>query len=220
MPEADRRLIESELGIPVLSSYQSCECLRIAYQCQRREGFHLYMDQVVVRVIDDRGKDVPAGQAGDIVISNLVNRATVLLNYRLGDRVMLGASPCPCGRSLPVLARIDGRSEDFLIRPDGERIHESVVLPVVYAVPGVLRIQLIQHALDRIVLNVEAAPQTDFGETSRTLARKIRALMRAEDVCRIEVHRVDDLCRPSGAKFQAVICQILASSGGDAREAG
>jgi len=40
MPAADRRLIEERLGVPVVSSYQSCEFLRIAFQCERREGFH------------------------------------------------------------------------------------------------------------------------------------------------------------------------------------
>jgi phenylacetate-CoA ligase len=87
MPDADRALIEGEFGIPVLSSYQAVEAMHIAFQCEQRQGFHLNLDLVAVRTVDAAGRTLPPGQSGDIVISNLTNRATVLLNYRLGDRV-------------------------------------------------------------------------------------------------------------------------------------
>src|SRR6185369_15829969 len=122
-------------GIPVISSYQSCEFLRIAHQCERRGGFHLYSDQVALRVIDERGNDVAPGATGEAVASNLVNRATVLLNFRLGDRIALDAARCACGRTLPLIAAIDGRNDDLLLRRSGERVHESTVLRRLYAAP-------------------------------------------------------------------------------------
>ena len=85
-----------------------------------------------------------AGTPGEVVISNLVNRATVLLNYRLGDRVAVASDPCACGRTLPVLASLDGRSEDLLVRADGERVHESLVLRRLYGVPGLSNVEVVQ----------------------------------------------------------------------------
>jgi phenylacetate-CoA ligase len=81
----------------------------IGFQCERREGFHLNVDLCAVRIVDAEGRTVPPGTSGDIVISSLDNRATVLLNYRIGDRGTLSPQPCPCGRSLPLLASLEGR---------------------------------------------------------------------------------------------------------------
>ncbi|MGH9958039.1 MAG: hypothetical protein ACREBC_13055, partial [Pyrinomonadaceae bacterium] len=55
MPDVDRRLIETEFGVPVVSMYQAAESLRIGFQCERREGFHLSRDHAAVRVVDAEG---------------------------------------------------------------------------------------------------------------------------------------------------------------------
>ena len=98
MPDTDRDLMEGELGVPVISTYQADEALRLAFQCEHRRGFHLSLDDVAVRVVDASGRSVGPGESGEIVISNLTNPVTVLLNYKLGDVVTLGAEACPCGR--------------------------------------------------------------------------------------------------------------------------
>lgn len=110
MQPADRRLIEEDLGVPVVSSYQSCECLNIAFQCAPGSGFHVSVDQVALRIADSDDETLPPGETGEIVVSNLTNRATVLLSYRIGDLGALSAEPCPCGRTLPVLQQLAGRA--------------------------------------------------------------------------------------------------------------
>ncbi len=79
-----RELIES-LGCLVYSTYQAAETGRLGFQCERRDGFHLNVDLCAVRIVDAAGETLPAGETGEIIVSNLHNRATVLLNYRLGD---------------------------------------------------------------------------------------------------------------------------------------
>ena len=48
------------------------------------------------------------------------NYATPLIRYELGDYAEVG-EPCPCGRTLPVLKRILGRTRNTLVLPDGRR---------------------------------------------------------------------------------------------------
>jgi phenylacetate-CoA ligase len=48
------------------------------------------------------------------VVSNLVNRATVLLNYRLGDLASYVGGSCPCGLALPLHAPPIGRIDDVI----------------------------------------------------------------------------------------------------------
>jgi phenylacetate-CoA ligase len=209
MPDADRRLIEEHFGIPVYSTYQSCEFLRVAHQCERRAGFHVNVDQVAVRVVDATGRDVAPGQSGEVVVSGLVNRATVLLNYRLGDRATLGGQPCACGRTLPVLSSIDGRSEDLLVRADGECVHETVVLPRLYAVPGVRNVQVVQHAIDRVDATLVVAANGDPARTVAGLRAALHDLLGRAEPLRIEVSLAADIPHEPSGKFKAVVSKCV-----------
>ncbi len=210
MPESDRRMIEERLGVAVASSYQSCEFLRIAFQCERREGFHVSTDQVAVRVVDDDGRDVAPGVPGEAVISNLVNRATVLVNFRLGDRVTMSAGPCACGRTLPLISALDGRVEDLLVRADGERVHESVVLPRVYAVPGLSNVAIAQRARDRVDAKLVVAPGADAAAVADGLRVAIAEIVGRPAGLDVAVSVVDSIPAGPGGKFRAVTCEAVA----------
>ena len=116
--DAGRELAD-ELGCRLYSVYGAMEAGTIGFQCERREGFHLNVDLCAVRVVAADGRTLPPGEPGEIVISSLDNRGTVLLNYRIGDRAILATQPCPCGRSLPLLASFEGRRSEMIRLTDG-----------------------------------------------------------------------------------------------------
>jgi phenylacetate-CoA ligase len=208
MAEADRLAIEQELGVPVLSTYQAAEALRIGFQCEERKAFHLSIDHTAVRVIDVEGKPVPPGGQGAIVISNLVNRASVLLNYRLGDVVTVSAERCPCGRTLPTIEGIDGRADDFVVHADGRRLHGLVVLAPLLRVAGVVQLQLIQEASRRFVIRVASAPQGVWVAMCRDLDTALRSIM--GDSIAVEIERVDTIAPEASGKVRSVISRCLA----------
>jgi len=113
-----RELIEGRLGSLVYTAYNMNEMGAMSFQCEKREGFHLNTDACFFRIVDGRGKTVPDGEPGEIVISNLVNFSTVILNYRTGDRGRLDPRPCGCGRNLPLLRDLGGRLTDSLYLDD------------------------------------------------------------------------------------------------------
>ena len=49
------------------------------------------------------------------MVSNLVNRGTVLLNYRLGDVAAKLDGRCACGRTLPMMSFLEGRSDEWIL---------------------------------------------------------------------------------------------------------
>jgi phenylacetate-CoA ligase len=163
---------------------------------------------VALRVVDEKGRDVAPGTPGEVVISNLVNRATVLLNYRLGDRVAVASEPCACGRTLPVLASLDGRSEDLLVRADGERVHESLVLRRLYGVPGLSNVEVVQHALDRIDANMVIAPGADAAQSVAGLRIALAELLGHPAGLEVGVSVVDEIRAGPGGKFRAVTCRV------------
>lgn len=204
LPEPDRRLLQEDLGIPVVQGYQSCEALRIAFQCEHRDHYHVHVDQVAVRVVDAVGETVPSGTRGRIVVSSLLNRATVLLNYVLGDLGTATRAACPCGRTLPMLATIDGREDDFLARRDGSVVHTAEVIAKLCSVPGVARLQVIQQALDRFHVRVMCADGSDGTSLRVALERGMAALM-GTTALSTEIEHVSDIAAEPSGKFKIVI---------------
>jgi phenylacetate-CoA ligase len=145
MTPAGRRFVEERFGIPVISRYNAVEAFKIGFTCERRDGIHVEDDLCHVRLLDAAGSPVPAGALGEVVISNLVNRGTVLLNYRLGDVASWSTAGCSCGRRTPVLADVAGRLESTLHLPDGRFVPEGAI-QVRLKDSGALSFQLVQRA--------------------------------------------------------------------------
>jgi len=202
MTEPGRQLVEEQFGVPVLSRYNAVEAFKIGFVCPERRGFHLHQDLCNLKLVDETGARVPPGQRGEIVISNLVNRGTVLLNYRIGDTGVLASDPCPCGRSLPLLASLEGRMEDILELPDGRLVHPRSVWQVFKHRPEVLRYQLVQHEPDRFELRLTTADRADCGPLLTEVLSDLTELLGR---VRIEAVRLDELEQTPDGKFRPVV---------------
>jgi len=141
-----RRMIRDEFGIPAFSIYGSVEAPSIAFECGEHRGLHINEDAYPVRVVDADGRDLPVGEEGEVVVSNLINRAMVLLNYRQGDLTALLPGPCPCGRTLPLMSFPSGRADDWLEHQSGERVHPAAVYPLFREEEDVLQFQVTQKS--------------------------------------------------------------------------
>lgn len=169
LTEDTQRMISEEYGAEVLSSYSAVEALRIGFTCPAGKGFHLHSDLTHVRVVDETGQDVPTGTPGDLVISNLTNRGTVLLNYRIGDRGRLAVETCPCGRTLPLLAKLEGRRDDVVALPNGQFLHSATVWAAIRHNLDILQYQLVQKTLTQFELKLVTADETTFAHASKDI---------------------------------------------------
>jgi phenylacetate-CoA ligase len=202
LPHGGREHIEDGFGIPVMSRYSAAEAFKIGYFCERRTGFHLHEDLSHVRVVGADGQSLEAGEQGQIVISNLVNRASVLLNYPIGDLGAIAADPCPCGRTFKLLSELEGRVEDILTLADGRFVHPRAIWQVFKEDGDVLQYQLTQHEPRRFTLELATLDQPAF---ERALARalpELRTLLGPDPA--IEASRRPDLARHGGGKYRAV----------------
>jgi len=206
MSEPDRMLIEQEAGIPVMSTYQADEALRIGFQCEERRGFHLSLDDVAVRVIRPDGMAAKAGETGEIVISNLNNRATVLLNYRLGDMVTLPSQPCSCGRTLPVIENIAGRVNDGIRLANGELRHSLIFLAPLQKIPGVSQVQLVQRRDRSVQINVVCRAGSDWHVIERSVLEISEKLL--GQGIEVSARQLAEIPLESGGKVRAVISEL------------
>jgi phenylacetate-CoA ligase len=197
-----RELI-SELGIEVLSVYNSIEAFSIGFECEQHVGFHLNSDLVPIRVVDAEGSDAATEESGEVVISNLVNRGTVLLNYRLGDVAARLDGRCPCGRSLPMLSFLEGRSDEWILSTSGRRLHHLTVRAPLSDEPGVWRYQVIQLGPGRLRVEIVPAPDADREGLRSRLARDLAARLGAGGD--VEVAYVGSLPTSALGKVRAVM---------------
>jgi phenylacetate-CoA ligase len=201
LPPDGRELIERGFHVPVLSTYQTVETGRLGFECEARSGFHLNVDLCAVRIVDDEGRDVEPGAAGEVVVSNLFNRATVLLNYRLGDRAVLATGPCPCGRSLPRLERLEGRVSEVVRLADGREVSSMILRNMVKdELAFALQCQVVQPQPERIVWRVVPLPGQGTEEARRALLDRTRRLVGPA----VEVEFVDEIAVTAGGKHLAV----------------
>ena len=197
IPAEERRLIEERLGSVVLGSYRATEALALGFQCGHGTTYHLNDDVCPVRVVDDSGRPLPAGEPGSVVLSNLVCRGTVLLNYRLGDRAALEEELCACGCPLPRLSLSVGRDYERIDLGGGRSIHYSAIVPAFDALPA-WRWQVEPLGPARLLIRIVPREGADLaGEPERLRSRVLERTGARIDV---EIECVPELDRDQGGK--------------------
>ena len=99
-------------------------------------GMHLSEDHFLPEVIDPvTGELLPPGELGELVITTLTREATPLVRFRTGDLVRLFYEPCPCGRTLARMSRIEGRCDEVVI-VKGINIFPTRVGQILAAIQG------------------------------------------------------------------------------------
>lgn len=120
LPQEVRSLAAATFGSRVIDILSSAEGGVIAIECPVSGLMHVQSEAVLVEIIGSDGQPCGVGEVGELVVTPLYNYATPLLRYRSGDFVEKGP-PCPCGRSLPTIARVIGRREHLFAFPSGRR---------------------------------------------------------------------------------------------------
>jgi phenylacetate-coenzyme A ligase PaaK-like adenylate-forming protein len=174
LPDSVRRLILEKFGIPLVSTYEAVEAFEIGFECNRHVGIHLNVDLYPVRIVDAGNNTLPDGESGDVVVSNLVNRATVLLNYRLGDIARKLPQTCPCGRSLPLLSFPEGRNDEYLrLAASGKVMHPQSVRTVLLGEDEIWQFQLAQLSASHLRVSIVTSPSADHHRMRGRLAARL-----------------------------------------------
>jgi len=160
----ERQRIEEVFDCRVTNRYGCEEVSLIACECPAHQGLHVNVDSVYVEIMDG---DQPAkpGRPGQVVVTDLSNFAMPLIRYRVGDVASWSANTCACGRSFPLLERIEGREADYVITASGHRI-SGISLTENFAtlVPGIAQLQIVQEEVERFRFRIVPAPEfTDRG---------------------------------------------------------
>lgn len=102
-----RETLEQAFQCPVFEEYCCNDGGACAWECDAHQGLHSCMERAIIEELD-----------GEMIVTDLWNRAMPFIRYRNGDSVTFLRNQCPCGRQLPLI-RVRGRTNDIIITPAG-----------------------------------------------------------------------------------------------------
>ena len=205
-----RASIQHALSPNTRETYGMAEITAAASECEAGQ-LHLWPEVGLLEALDDAGDAVPKGQSGRLIGTGLLNDDMPLIRFVIGDRGQgVTAQTCPCGRTLPVLAPVEGKLNDLIVTPDGR--HVFSVMPSLYGQP-IRESQIIQETRTRIRLLYVPAPE--FTEANaRTIVERLQMRLGAVDIA---LERVDAIPRSAGGKLKAVDCRLSSEEIAQAR---
>jgi phenylacetate-CoA ligase len=202
-----REVIQRVFGCPVANGYGGRDAGFIAHECPSG-GLHLSAEDIVVETVDSSGHRVAIGEPGEIVITHMATRDFPFIRYRTGDIGVLDYRECACGRGLPLLREIQGRTTDFIQAVNGTMMHGLALVYTVRDLPGVVEFKIIQHALDRIEVLLVTDSTFDLMHEDR-IVRDFKA--RLGRTVQVTVRKVDRIEPEKSGKFRYVISHVPAT---------
>jgi phenylacetate-CoA ligase len=202
--DEQRAQISKTFGCPVANGYGGRDAGFIAHECPQG-GMHITAEDIIVEIVNPEGMPLPPGEAGEIVVTHLATSDFPFIRYRTGDIAVLDTKKCSCGRGLPLIKEIQGRSTDFLIAKDGTVMHGLALVYILRDIPQVRAFKIVQESLD--LTRILIVSQDGLGSE---LSRKIKAGFKArlgQDV-EIEVNEVAEIRPEKSGKFRYVVSKI------------
>ncbi|RJP75900.1 MAG: phenylacetate--CoA ligase family protein [Candidatus Zixiibacteriota bacterium] len=199
-----RRRIAAAFQAEVFDLYATREVGNIAWECRAHQGLHLNDDAMIVEILDERGEEAAPGVEGEVVVTYLDAADYPFIRYRLGDRAVRKAGPCPCGVTFSRLELVTGRCDDRILLPSGEWI-TGMVFQELRGTPWASALRLLQDDLASIRLQV--VPRGSWQSADlEALAARVHDLVRGQLQVRPEV--LADLPRDPSGKLRMVVCAL------------
>jgi len=200
--DEQRQVISEVFACPVANGYGGRDAGFIAHECPSG-GMHLTAEDVIVELVDAAGKPVPAGQPGEIVVTHLATGDFPFIRYRTGDVAVMDDRVCACGRGLPMLKEIQGRTTDFVLTQDGAVMHGLALIYILRDLPSVRSFKVVQHSR----LRTEVLLVTESGRLEQSLSDHIvdGFKKRLGALVDIDLKVLDQIAPEKSGKFRYIV---------------
>jgi phenylacetate-CoA ligase len=200
-----RDLLGSAFGTQVIDSYGCTETGDISWECpdQKQTGYHINADSVIVEFVRN-DENVGAGEEGEIVLTNLINYAMPFIRYKIGDVGIPSSELCPCGRTLPLMRLLKGRSDDFVTLPSGSRLSPLSILNM-KNFSDVLEYRIIQKKVNLFEFWLKMSKTSKMDSVNKCIS-SLRKML--GDNVEIKQVIVDEIPRDKSGKLRRVISEI------------
>jgi phenylacetate-CoA ligase len=200
-----RALIERAFRRKFVDLYGAAESGCIAWECPDCRGWHINSDTLIVEFLKKDGKPAPPGEPGRIVITNLFSKAQPIIRYDLGDVGVSAARKPTCGRSLPLMEIVAGRSDAFIVLPSGRLLSPMTFYGLMKPLSGIRQWKVLQPDTRRLIIRV--VPGAGFsGETPEQVRRRVAEVI--PEKIDLEVQLVETIPLEASGKVRAVVSEV------------
>ena len=200
---------EKYFGCKVLNTYGSSEGLMIAAG-YKSSDLNLMMQNVYVEIVDDNGVNVPDGQMGHVIITNLNAFNMPLIRYRIGDFAKKSTAMYEdCHIKVKKLSAVAGRDNDFFLTPEGGRHHLFTLSGDFNFIEHMVKqYQWHQREIDLLQLRYIPSEIGLISDDDQNIHRQLVREKLKSEIMRIEYLAVDKMIRYRSGKIQRVINDV------------
>lgn len=197
-----RMVIEKVFGCKVFNWYGMTEMVAHATECEQG-AMHIQPMYGIMEIVSEMGDKVQEGIEGHIIGTGFDNWVMPLIRYNSGDVAVPISKKCSCGRGYPLIENVLGRTDDYVITPEGRYVGR--LGHIFQQELHVVESQLIQEELN--ILRVQVVK--DKGYSDEDTRKIIQGLQeRLGNVMRYELEYVDHIPRGRNGKFRFVISKV------------
>jgi phenylacetate-CoA ligase len=181
-------------GARIVNNHGATEMETAFSDCTAGCGGHVHPELMLAEIIDDSGRVLPPGEAGELVVTPLGVEGLPLVRFRTGDIARLHTKPCPCGWRTPRLGAVEGRLAQRL-KVSGTTLYPEMIFQVLQELAEVkgcyLEVRSSYDLSDEINVVVGIDNPTDQATTARIAellqARlRVRPQLTAHDPARVQ----------------------------------
>jgi len=199
-----KKLVEEAFGTRVYNQYGLSECGTVASECSDGQ-MHINAERFIVEIIKD-GKAALPGEIGEIVLTDLHNYGFPLIRYGTKDLGILGSQLCSCGRELPVLEQVVGRTVEIIHTPSGDTVPATQMDHILGVIPyaQVKQVQLYQPSLDRLILRLIKG--REYSDDSGSKAMSLIEQYFKDTGATLSIEFCDSIPTTKSGKMQFYLC--------------
>ena len=114
-----REYVQEVFECKIYDDYGNRETTVHANECGHEQGYHIGIENGAMEFLDKDRNNIDEGR-GDFIITDFQKLAMPFLRYEVKDSGIATTSKCSCGRNLPLVESIEGRTTDILVSPSGK----------------------------------------------------------------------------------------------------
>jgi phenylacetate-CoA ligase len=203
--------IERVFGCPVANGYGGRDSGFIAHACPAG-SLHITAEDLIVEIVGADGRPQPPGVSGAVAITHLYSDGFPFVRYLNGDVASIDETPCSCGRGLPVMREIQGRSNDILLGEDGSVVKDTAISVALRDMTGVNGFKVIQETLTHCRLLLVCDQSFDRESSEAEIRAAIAA--RLGGGVRLDIEYVIAIEPEKSGKYRYVVSKVSQQKAG------
>ena len=194
-----KAVIEQAFQCQVYDYYGMAERVAAIHTCEHGRH-HLVPEYSLVEFI---GSDSLSNGIYEVVGTTFTNMAMPLIRYRVGDVIKPSNEQCPCGRNYPVIEKIVGRADDYIITPSGKLVGR--LDHVFKGANNLIEAQIFQPDTKNVILRI--VPDQFFKQSDAdSILSKLQK--RLGEPMHLEIEQLTFIPRTENGKLKSVISNV------------